>query len=79
MTRRAILFFLLCAWAGHSASVPAPQRKRFLWRIVNTPAPFYLVGSMHALRESDYYVLADFDQAIDQSQKFIFERDPGEE
>lgn len=77
MKRWVILLVAFCALAG--ATLPAanaPQRKRFLWRIVNTPAPFYLVGSMHALRESDYYVLADFDQAIDQSQKFIFERDP---
>jgi hypothetical protein len=77
MKRWVILLVAFCALAG--ATLPAanaPQRKRFLWRIVNTPAPFFLVGSMHALRESDYYVLADFDQAIDQSQKFIFERDP---
>jgi len=43
---------------------------------VNAPAPFYIVGSMHALRQSDWDIEADFDKAINQSQKFIFERDP---
>jgi uncharacterized protein len=77
MNRRIILCLVACALgADLSTAANAPQRKRFLWRIVNAPAPFYLLGSMHALRESDQYVLADFDRAIDQSQKFIFERDP---
>lgn len=77
MNRRAILFLVLFALTNDLGAASAvPQRKRFLWRIVNAPAPFYLVGSMHALRESDHYVLQDFDQAIGQSQKFIFERDP---
>jgi len=48
----------------------------FLWRVVNAPASFYLVGSMHALREFDYSALAEFDKAINESTKFIFERDP---
>jgi uncharacterized protein YbaP (TraB family) len=77
MTRRAILFFLLCAGAGHSPSIAAPQRRQFLWRVTNAPAPFYLMGSMHALRRGDYPTdLNEFNRAIDQSQSFIFERDP---
>jgi uncharacterized protein YbaP (TraB family) len=75
--RRIILLLVVFALAGDlSSAAKAPPRKRFLWRIVNAPAPFYLLGSMHALRESDYYIMRDFDRAIDQSQKFIFERDP---
>ncbi len=31
---------------------------------------------MHALRKSDYPALAEFDQAVNDSAKFIFERDP---
>jgi uncharacterized protein len=77
MSRSAILFLLLCAGASHSASIAAPQRKQFLWRVANAPAPFYLVGSMHALHEEDYPAdLAQFNELIDKSQKFIFERDP---
>jgi uncharacterized protein YbaP (TraB family) len=36
-----------------------------------------LVGSMHALHRDDYPAdLGEFNRAIDQSQKFIYERDP---
>jgi uncharacterized protein len=78
MTRRIILVAVFCALAS-DLSAPtnaAPPPRRFLWRVTNAPAPFYLLGSMHALRQSDYNVMTDFDKAIDQSQKFIFERDP---
>ena len=78
MKRRFILLFVVFALAGNlCAAESRSTRRHFLWRVVNAPAPFYLVGSMHALRKSDYSVLADFDPVIDQSQKFIFERDPG--
>src|SRR5258708_5797044 len=61
----------------HAPAANSPQRKQFLWRVVNAPAPFYVVGSMHALRRDDYPADLDkFNRAIDQSQKFIFERDP---
>jgi uncharacterized protein YbaP (TraB family) len=44
---------------------------------VNAPTPFYIVGSMHALRAEDYPTdLNEFNLAIGQSQSFIFERDP---
>jgi uncharacterized protein len=50
--------------------------KHFVWRITNAPARFYLVGSMHALRGSDYPLPGVVDQAIADSQKVIFEIDP---
>jgi uncharacterized protein YbaP (TraB family) len=54
-----------------------PPRKQFLWRVVNAPAPFYLIGSMHALHRDDYPTdLGAFNRVMDQSQKFIYERDP---
>ena len=73
-----ILLLTLCAIAsGSTPTNAAPQRKQCLWRVVNAPAPFYIVGSMHALRKEDYPTdLNAFNRAIDQSQKFIFERDP---
>src|SRR5690242_2849152 len=76
--RGIILSFALCVIA--CALVPvhaAPPRKGFLWRVANAPAPFYLVGSLHALRRDDYPTdLDEINRAIDQSQKFIYERDP---
>jgi uncharacterized protein YbaP (TraB family) len=81
MKRRAVFLVVLCAFAegfqAENASA-APQRKHFLWRVTNAPAPFYVVGSMHALRRVDRYIGTEFDQEIDQAQKFIFERDPAD-
>jgi len=78
MNQRAILLVTFCALACDlSEAANAPKRKQFLWRVVNAPAPFYLVGSMHALRRDDYPAdLGELNRAIDQSQKFIYERDP---
>jgi len=77
MKSRIILFFVVSALAANfCAARSAPRQKHFLWRVVNAPASFYLVGSMHALRKSDYPALAEFDQAVNDSAKFIFERDP---
>ena len=61
---------------------PAPQAsaagggKHCLWRVSNAPAPFYLLGTIHALRASDYPLPAVIDRAILQSQQFYFESDP---
>jgi len=75
---RIVLILISCALAGDlSATANPPQRKQFLWRVLNAPAPFYLIGSMHALHKDDYPAdLDEFNRAIDQSQKFIYERDP---
>ncbi|HST29351.1 MAG TPA: TraB/GumN family protein [Chthoniobacterales bacterium] len=63
--------------SGLPTTGAAPQGKHFLWRVTNAPAPFYLVGSMHELRKSDWTIATEFNPEIDQTQKFIFERDPG--
>ncbi|HET9801563.1 MAG TPA: TraB/GumN family protein, partial [Chthoniobacterales bacterium] len=78
MNRSIILLVALCAMLfSLRAADAAPGRKQFLWRVMNAPAPFYIVGSMHALREEDYPTdLNEFNLAIGQSQQFIFERDP---
>src|SRR5580765_3783560 len=78
MNRRIISFVLVGALIATICPANAvPPRKGFLWRVVNAPAPFYLVGSMHALRRDDYPAdLDEINRAIYQSQKFIYERDP---
>jgi len=57
---------------------PAAQDsgKHFPWRITNAPAPFYLLGSVHALRPQDYHKTPAIEEAITQSQQFFFEIDP---
>jgi uncharacterized protein len=61
-------------------AAPAPIKsgggKHCLWRVTNAKAPFYLLGSIHRLRDSDYPLPSVIDQAIGQSQVFYFEIDP---
>ena len=47
-----------------------------VWRVTNTPAPCYLVGTIHALSGSDYPLPAPYYQALKESQQFYFEVAP---
>ncbi len=47
-----------------------------VWRVTNTPAPCYLVGTVHALSGKDYPLPAPYYQAIKESQQFYFEIAP---
>ena len=75
----------LCAVFLVAASCIAPSNlraaevshtgKHFLWRVSNATAPFYLLGSMHALRAKDYPLGPEIDQAIGGSKRFLYEHD----
>src|SRR5215467_5535449 len=58
----------------------APQSKTFpkccVWRVANAKAPFYLVGSIHALSKKDYPLPKPYDIALKSSTRFLFEFDP---
>jgi uncharacterized protein YbaP (TraB family) len=58
----------------------APQSKKFpkccVWRVTNAKAPFYLVGSIHALSKKDYPLPEPYDIALKSSNRFIFEFNP---
>ena len=58
-----------------SAADVSSASKHCLWRITNAPAPFYLLGSVHALQPSDYHRTPVIEEAINQSQQFFFEFD----
>jgi uncharacterized protein len=76
----AVLVAALSASLG--AAAPAenpPARKHCLWRITNAPAPFYLLGSVHALSPSDYQRTPVVEEAIKQSAQIYLEFDPKEE
>ena len=47
-----------------------------VWRVVNSEAPFYLVGSIHALSKKDYPLPGPYDLAVKDSTRFVFEFDP---
>src|SRR5437870_2207830 len=71
-------FSLLTSLPALAASSPAKSSggKHCLWRVTNAKASFYLLGSVHRLRDGDYPLPAVMQQAIDQSQVFYFEYDP---
>ena len=58
----------------------SPQSKKFpkccVWRVTNAKAPFYLVGSIHALSKKDYPLPKPYDIALKDSSRFLFEFDP---
>ena len=58
--------------------VGAAQRlpKCCVWRVINVKAPFYLVGSIHALDKNDYPLAAPYEIALRHSKRFLFEFDP---
>src|SRR5712692_361945 len=75
--REVLLLTGACTLFGHLCSARTPSIGRhFLWRVTDAPAPFYLLGSMHALRDFDYPFPAEIEKAIAGSRKVIFERDP---
>src|SRR5438445_9768084 len=47
-----------------------------VWRVINAEAPFYLVGSIHALSKKDYPLPAAYELALKDSTRFVFEFDP---
>jgi uncharacterized protein YbaP (TraB family) len=62
------------------ATDAAPHGKRFprccVWRVTNAKAPFYLVGSIHALSKKDYPLPKPYEIALKESNRFVFEFDP---
>src|SRR5207247_9805896 len=59
------------------AGSPAQKfSKSCVWRVTNAKAPFYLVGSIHALSKSDYPLPSPYEIALRDSKRFVFEFDP---
>lgn len=74
--RRAALSAAVCILTAQSIFAESSSSgKHFLWRITNAPAPFYILGSFHALRGTDYPLGAVIDNAINESKRFILEFD----
>jgi len=49
----------------------------FVWRVTNTKAPCYLVGTLHALSAHDWPVPKGYYQALQGSKRLVFEMKPG--
>jgi uncharacterized protein YbaP (TraB family) len=58
------------------ANAARPFPKCCVWRVTNAKAPFYLVGSVHALAEDDYPLPVPYVIALKEPKRFLFEFDP---
>ena len=47
-----------------------------IWRITNTPAPVYLVGTIHALSGKDYPLPKPYEQVVRECNRLLFEVEP---
>jgi uncharacterized protein len=70
--------FLLGDASQLQAADVSSTGKHCLWRVRNATAQFYLLGSVHELRASDFNKSPVIEQAISQSRQFFFEIDPQE-
>jgi uncharacterized protein YbaP (TraB family) len=74
---RLILYGVISVFVGQPLlAADASTSKHFLWRVTNARAPFYLLGTMHSLRSSDWKFAPVIEDAIRQSHQFWFEIDP---
>jgi uncharacterized protein len=64
------LIFAIPARAGRSLP------KCCVWRVTDAKAPFYLVGSVHALAKDDYPLPAPYEIVLKEAKRFLFEFDP---
>ena len=74
--RIAFVTGLLVITTGACAAQNPTSGKHCLWRVTNARAPFYLLGTMHSLRLSDWKFSPGIEEAIRQSHQFWFEIDP---
>src|SRR6267154_3761617 len=71
---------LALVWIAPLSAIAVSPAHKFpkscVWRVTNAKAPFYLVGSIHALSKSDYPLPSPYEIALRNSKRFIFEFDP---
>lgn len=69
----AIVSIVLVTFSGGATAGPS---KCCVWKITNAKAPFYLVGSVHALSQRDYPLPAPYEVALKDSKRLLFEFNP---
>src|SRR6266436_5288699 len=77
-TSVGILFLLLgsAALFANAARGAEVLPKCCVWRVTNAKAPFYLVGSIHALSRKDYPLPRPYELALKDARRLLFEFDP---
>src|SRR5437868_3528280 len=71
LIRSALILIANFAFAAQAAAGTC-----CVWRITNVGHPFYLVGTIHALSGGDYPLPKPYSEALNDSQRFVFEITP---
>lgn len=80
LSRAAMLCVASAFLMAASADAAKPHTgKHCVWRATNSPVPFYLAGSMHALSGRDLPLPECYYQALNDVQQVLFEYDPSTE
>ncbi len=74
--RIAFLLFSSAALFANAARGAETLPKCCVWRVTNAKAPFYLVGSIHALSRKDYPLPRPYELALKDARRLLFEFDP---
>lgn len=72
----AFLLFGTAALFANTARATEALPKCCVWRVTNAKAPFYLVGSVHALGRNDYPLPRPYEQALKDAKRLLFEFNP---
>jgi uncharacterized protein YbaP (TraB family) len=72
----AFLLFGTAALFANTARATEALPKCCVWRVTNAKAPFYLVGSVHALGRNDYPLPCAYEQALKDAKRLLFEFNP---
>jgi uncharacterized protein YbaP (TraB family) len=70
---RSRILSALIATAALILTAPADAATCCVWKLTNAKAPFYLVGTVHALSGTDYPLPKGYDEALHNSQRLFFE------
>ena len=73
MCRFAALFSINLILVATAFGAEPHQGKHCAWRATNTPAPLFLIGSIHGLSSKDHPLPSCFDAAVHNSQLVLFE------
>jgi len=72
----ALVLLGLTPLSAIAASPAHKFPKCCVWRVTNAEAPFYLVGSIHALGKKDYPLPTPYELALRESKRIVLEFDP---
>jgi uncharacterized protein YbaP (TraB family) len=72
----AFVLFSLAVLIAAPVRAAGALPKCCVWRVTNAQAPFYLVGSVHALSRKDYPLPVPYEIALKDARRLLFEFNP---